>query len=137
MDFQAKCIQYLGEVTGTSRAGNPWRKKEWVVETFGQYPKKVKIQCFGEKSALMNIEPGRNYNFAVDLESHEYNGRWYTEVSVYRVEEMTNDPSMGGGFNHQQPQAPVGQPYGNNQAPYPGNETFVSESDSSDEDLPF
>lgn len=142
MDFQAKCIQFLGETSGTSKAGNPWRKKEWVVETFGQYPRKVKVQCFGDRSASMNLEPNRNYVLSVDLESREFNGRWYTDVSVYRVEEMTGDPNFpqnnpGGGFNQPQyapQQSPMNAPYGGNQGGFGGG-GFVSES--SDEDLPF
>lgn len=140
MDFQGKVIQYLGETTGTSKAGNPWKKKEWVVETFGQFSRKVKVQCFGERSDTLNLEPGKDYTIYVDLESREFNGRWYTDVSVYRVEELNaqnNYPAQpqGGGF--QQPQnmganAPYGNPPG-----YSNNTSFTPSAEESDEDLPF
>ena len=109
MDFQGKVIQFLGEKSGTSKAGNPWKKKEWVVETFGQYARKVKVQCFGDKADSINLEPGHDYTLYVDLESREYNGNWYTDVSVYRVEEMNgqqaqiSQPHQGGGFQNQMP----------------------------------
>lgn len=139
MDFQAKVIQFLGETAGTSRAGNPWKKKEWLVETFGQYPKKIKVQCFGEKSDSMNLEPGKDYTLYVDLESREYQGRWYTDVSVYRVDEYMAQP--GGNMAQPQSSQPIqpnfgGAPYGNN-AGYPGPDFSNSSAGESDEDLPF
>ena len=141
MDFPGKVIQFIGETSGVSKAGKPWKKKEWVVETFNQYPKKVKLQCFGDRSDQMNLEPGRDYTFHVDLESREFQGRWYTDVSVYRVEEYTAQPM--------QPIAPQGgypsqggfggsQYGGNNMNPF-GNPPYEGESSvgESDEDLPF
>lgn len=139
MEFQGKVIQFLGEKTGTSKVGNPWKKKEWVVETFGQYPRKVKVQCFGDRSDTLNLEPGKDYTLYVDLESREFNGNWYTDVSVYRVEEYNGqqnqfnqpqpnvyqNPQQQGGFNNAPYQAPA--------APFGGD---LSANDS-DEDLPF
>ena len=139
MDFEGKCIQFLGETSGTSKTGNLWKKKEWVVETFGNFPRKVKIQAFGERSDSMNIEPGRDYIFSVDLDSREFNGKWYTDVSVFRVQDRGSQP-MG---------APASDPYGNggyqqpsqpNQFGTPGygqTSPFTPSANEADEDLPF
>ena len=140
MDFQAKVIQDLGEKSGTSRVGNPWKKKEWVVETFGQYPKKIKVQCFGDRADSMFLEAGKDYNLFVDIESREYNGNWYTDVSVYRAEEITGQPQTGGQipggvYPTQQPQqgGVAGGPYN---APAPDFGGGL-QSNESEEDLPF
>ena len=141
MDFQCKVIQYIGETTGTSKAGNPWKKKEWVVETFGQYPRKVKIQCFGDRSDTINLEVGKDYNIFVDLESREFNGRWYTDVSVYRVEPFVN--SQPGAMNPPMSQGGFSQPSQNINAPYGtpggfGGQAFTATTvEESEEDLPF
>lgn len=137
MDFQGKVIQFLGEVTGVSKAGNPWKKKEWVVETFGQYPKKVKLQCFGDRADNMNLELGQDYNLFVDLESREFNGRWYTDVSVFRAEvinvpQPTSQPGV-----YTPPQQGYGNgPYGNSDSQSFSQQSFTSVEES-DEDLPF
>lgn len=144
MDFEGKVIQYLGETSGTSKAGNPWKKKEWVVETFGQFPRKVKIQCFGDKSDSINLEPGKDYVLSVDLESREFNGRWYTDVSVFRVQELASQQNMGssqqyqvGGYSNSQPNQNYGNmPYGG-QGSFGGNQPLQSPDDDNDEDLPF
>ena len=147
MDFEAKVIQYLGEQSGTSKAGNPWKKKEWVVETFGQYPRKVKVQCFGDRSDTLNLEPGKDYVLSVDLESREFNGRWYTDVSVFRVQEYQAQQNFGvpqhqpyqGGYQNPQPQQGFSNaPYQNQGVTFGGNEQPFTPNDSdSDEDLPF
>ena len=145
MEFQARVLQCLPEITGTSKAGNPWKKKEWIVETFGQFPKKVKVQCFGDRSDSIILEPGKDYTLSVDLESREFNGRWYTDVSVFRVSEITGgQQSFGGqpqgGYNSGfgQPSGSVGEsvPFGGSN--FGGNHpTFTPSEDESGEDLPF
>lgn len=130
--------------TGTSKAGNPWKKKEWVLETFGSYPRKVKFHIFGDRADTIRFELGKDYTVSFDLESREFNGRWYTDVSVYAardyvnpnnvppVQPYGNEPTMGygapqGGFP--QPGAPV---FGVPQQP-----TFTAPPANSEEDLPF
>ena len=102
MEFVGKVIQVLPIEEGTSRAGNAWRKKGWIAETFGQYPKKVKMDAMNATADALNIEAGKVYNFSVDLESREYNNRWYTDVRVFRAietvapgMESTYTPSQG------------------------------------------
>lgn len=144
MDFEGKVIQFLGETSGTSKAGNPWKKKEWVVETFGQFPRKVKVQCFGERSDALNLEPGKDYILSVDLESREFNGRWYTDVSVFRAQEMVAQqnfgapqPSYQGGYQNPQSQTGMANAPYNNQGSFGGTQSFSVSVEESDEDLPF
>lgn len=146
MDFEGKLIQFIGETSGTSKTGKPWKKKEWVLETFGPYPRKVKVQCFGDRADSIIMEPGKDYRLSVDLESREFGGRWYTDVSVFRVVPFTGaqDAAFGGqGGNG------YGQPYGQpshtsmpGNAPYGGDQYGDSQSsfapaDDNGEDLPF
>ena len=142
MDFQGKVIQFLGETSGTSKTGNLWKKKEWVVETFGQYPKKVKLQCMNARADAINLEPGLDYTFYIDLESREFNGRWYTDASVYRADPYNAQQNFGGqpqqGGYQQQAQPGFSNPaYGGSQPPYGSGQPFSPSVEESDEDLPF
>ena len=156
MDFEGRVIQFIGETSGTTKAGKPWKKKEWLVETFGQYPRKVKIQSFNERADSLNIELGKDYILSVDLESREFNGRWYTDVSVFRVQEYNAPQTFGGqpqgygvgqpqgypgGMQNPQPQNGYGsQQYGSAQpGPFGGDnsQAFSPSVGESDEDLPF
>ena len=49
MEIKGKIIVALPEVSGTSRAGNEWKKREYVLETQEQYPRKVFFNFFGDK----------------------------------------------------------------------------------------
>ncbi|MDE6272882.1 MAG: DUF3127 domain-containing protein [Muribaculaceae bacterium] len=93
MDFVAKLVQDLPMEEGVSKAGNNWRKKSWIVQTFGQYPKTVQVIALGNAIDNVHMELMKVYNLSVDLESREYNGRWYTDVKVFRAVE-TVDPSL-------------------------------------------
>lgn len=144
MDFVGKVIMDLPMEEGVSKAGNAWRKKSWVAETFGQYPRKVKMDAFGNQVDNVHAEIGKVYNFSVDLESREFNGRWYTDVRVFRAIE-TVDPTMAAQANYQQPAAaapaaaaanPFAAPAADPFAAAPGAAGADAFGDSSD-DLPF
>lgn len=129
MEIQGKIIQKLDLKTGTSKAGTPWQKQEWVLETFDRFPKKIKVQTFGDRVNNIHMEPGKDYIVSVDIESREYNGNWYTDVSVYAAREMDGAQNAGG---YNAPQAPMGQPVQNTA---PAGDPFASSDDS--DDLPF
>lgn len=86
MELSGKVIQKLPEVGGNSKNGNAWRKQEFILETPGQYPKKVCVALWGDKIDQFGLQVGEQVNLSVDVESREYNGRWYTEVKAYRVD---------------------------------------------------
>ncbi len=41
--------------------------------------------AWGDKIDQFNIQQGENLAVSVDLESREYNGRWYTDVKAWKV----------------------------------------------------
>ena len=88
MEIEGKIILDLGEQSGTSKAGNLWKKHEWVLETFGNYARKVKFTIFGAKVDTVHVEIGKSYKISVDAESREYNGRWYTDLNAFAAQEI-------------------------------------------------
>ncbi|MDE6410367.1 MAG: DUF3127 domain-containing protein [Muribaculaceae bacterium] len=104
MEIEGKVILDLGMTSGTSKAGNAWKKKEIVIETFGTYPRKVKMTLFGDRSETVGADVGQSYSFSVDVESREYMGRWYTDVSAYSSR-LLNPPTPGEVYA--QPAAPA------------------------------
>ena len=71
---------------GVGKTGNEWRKQEIIVETSGQYPKKVCISIWGDKINEQILQVGNSLNISFDVESREFNGRWYTDVKAWKVE---------------------------------------------------
>ncbi len=77
---------------GTSRNGNNWMKQEYVLETNEAYPKKVHFDFFGERANQYNFEVGDVILLSFDIESREYNGRWYTDIRGWKAEKV--DPNL-------------------------------------------
>lgn len=71
--------------SGTSKAGNQWQKQDFILETGGQYPRKVCICLFGDNVAKFPLQVGQSVTASVDIESREFNGRWYTDVRAWNV----------------------------------------------------
>ncbi|MDN3689598.1 DUF3127 domain-containing protein [Cyclobacterium jeungdonense] len=95
MELTGKIIQALEEQSGNGRNGT-WRKRDYIMETPGQYPKKVCLTVWGDKIDQFNIQPGQEITASIEVESREYNGRWYTDVKVWRVNSPDNNGTGGG-----------------------------------------
>jgi hypothetical protein len=84
VEIKGKIIEILPEKSGQSANGE-WRKQEYVLETDTSYPKKICFMAWGDKIGEFNLQQGENVEVSVDLESREYNGRWYTDVKAWKV----------------------------------------------------
>lgn len=87
MEIKGKIIQALPEVSGVSRSGNPWKKKEYILETIdGAFPRKVHFTCFGDNADKIVLAVGQTATVSFDIESREFNGRWYTDIRAWKAE---------------------------------------------------
>ena len=89
MELIGKIVQLLPEKSGESARG-PWRKQEYILETEDQYPKKVCFMAWSEKIDEFAIKEGESLTVSINLESREYNDRWYTDVKAWRVSRSTH-----------------------------------------------
>lgn len=92
MEISGNIIQVLPLQTGEGKNG-PWKKQDFVIETESQYPKKVCISMWGDRIDENMIKVGNGVTASIDVESREYNGRWYTDVKAWKLEATT----AGGG----------------------------------------
>ena len=101
MEITGRIIAVLPVQGGISKNGNEWKKQEYVLETHDQYPKKVcfqifdgirhwKIIFFSQIFAVLNssgcIQPGEELTVFFDIDSREYQGRWFTNINAWKVE---------------------------------------------------
>jgi hypothetical protein len=85
-ELKTTFVQNLPEERGQGKNGE-WVKNSFVTESTGQYPKKAAFTIWGDKSSLVkNLRPGQEITVKFDLESREYNGRWFTEAKAFAVE---------------------------------------------------
>jgi Protein of unknown function (DUF3127). len=89
MDISGKILQLLPVQTGQGRNGT-WKKQEFILETGDTYPKKVCIAVWGDKVDMSSLQPGDMVDVSFDVESREFNGRWYTDVKAWKVNKKGN-----------------------------------------------
>lgn len=83
MEITGKVIAILPLREGSNSNGG-WKSQDFVVETTGQYPKKVCLNLFGDKVGLMpNIN--EDVTASIEVESREYNEKWFTTVRVWKL----------------------------------------------------
>lgn len=100
--IEGRLVQLLEEQSGQGKTGNVWKKGGIVLETEGsQYPKKIALTVWGEKcDQVKTFRPGEKLSCAIDVESREYNGRWYTDVKAWKIDVVsaTNTASDMGAY---------------------------------------
>jgi hypothetical protein len=91
MQLTAKLIQLLPLQTGTGKNGQ-WKKQDIIVETDATYPKKICVSIWGDKIDAGQLQPGNTLKIDFDVESREFNGRWYTDVKAWKIETAGSAP---------------------------------------------
>lgn len=129
MEIEGIVSQLLPPVKGTSARGE-WTKQEVILEQPGEFGRKVCVSFWGDKALdAAGLKEGEKVNVSVNIESREYNGRWYTEIRVWKMVRGGNvpaNPDMNAGFG-----APAGDI-----PPMPDTEQDSGEEKTYD-DLPF
>jgi hypothetical protein len=117
-EIEGKLFKILPVQTGDGKFGK-WVKQEFIIETFGEYPKKVCFSAWGDKSDdLKNLIEGDKITISFNPESREYNGKWFTDLRIWKITKGEAG-SAKSSFN----------------APPPFNENDIPPED--EEDLPF
>jgi len=83
MEVNGKVIQVLELQSGQGKNGE-WRRQEFIVDiTEGKWTKHLALQMWGDKIVPLNV--GDTINAQVGAKSREYNGRWYTDLTVVSI----------------------------------------------------
>ena len=84
-EINGKVIAVLPIATGEGKNGT-WKSQDYVLETGGQYPKKVCFNLFGDSIDKFNVGIDDEIKVSYDIDSREYNGRWFTTIRAWKVE---------------------------------------------------
>jgi hypothetical protein len=121
LELTGKILTLLPPQSGNSQRGS-WQKQDFIIETEDQYPKKICISVWGDKvNELQKFKQGENIKASINIESREFNGKWYTDVKAWRLE-------------GQQSQDNNSMPSG---VPLPGENDMPDFSEDPGDNLPF
>ena len=95
LEIIGKLTKILNPQTGTGKNGT-WQKQDFILETFDQYPKKICVSAWGDKvEDLKKFGMGDTIKASVNIESREFNEKWYTDVRAWRLENETGSGNQG------------------------------------------
>lgn len=124
LTIKGRVVANLGVQKGTSKAGKEWSKATVVIETEGQYPKKIALDNMKNADNFAALAIGTVGTFHIEIDSREFNGRWFTSVNCWKWETEQAQPAP----------APANDPYAAMGMQPREAQTAQTEGDS---DLPF
>ena len=137
MDFVFEGIVHtiLPEQSGTSARGE-WHNQNVVFEmqTASPYPRKVSVKFFNKRDEVARLVVGAVYKVTFDVESREYQGRWYTDVVGRRIE--PKEATQVAQAQYSEP-LPTVAPAAPSAAPMPTEEPMMPAQSAAIDDLPF
>lgn len=97
MEIKGTVVLNNGIERGTSKSsGKDWQKASLVIETEGQYPKRLRLSNFKDAEKFTALQVSTKGTFHIEIESREWTnpntGRtsWFTEVSCWKWEVESN-----------------------------------------------
>jgi hypothetical protein len=95
LEIIGNLYKIMPEIKGVSSKGE-WVKQDFIIETEDKFPKKVSITAWSEKvEDLKKLRPGDRLKVSFNLESREYNEKWFTDVKAWKIEKAGEGSSAG------------------------------------------
>jgi hypothetical protein len=85
MEFEGIVYKKLPVTKGVSARGE-WQRQDVVFEIPSEFSRKVCVTFFNKPTDAESLKEGETYIVSVNVESREYNGKWYTDVRAWRVQ---------------------------------------------------
>ena len=86
MEFEGTVYKIMPVTKGTSARGE-WQRQDVVFEmNEGSFARKICVTFFNKPDDVARLKEGAAYTVSVNIESREYNGRWYTDIRAWRLQ---------------------------------------------------
>ena len=87
MEFEGVVYKIMPVTRGTSARGE-WQRQDVVFDynDGGQFSRKICVTFFNKESDVAKLREGETFLVSVNIESREYNGRWYTVIRAWRLQ---------------------------------------------------
>lgn len=85
MIIEGIITKVLGEETGISKQGKPWKKGNYVLTSLDKQAIDTKFDVIGdERIKELNLQVGQKVKLEGSVESREWNDRWYSDVHIWK-----------------------------------------------------
>jgi hypothetical protein len=124
LELIGRLMRVLDMRTGMGKMGE-WKNQDFILETPGQYPRNVCISLWGDKiETLKNFAIGDQLKVYIDVESREFNEKWYTSIKAWQLEKVESSTLSASSNNLPD-------------APPPASAADIPPSEEEIDDLPF
>ena len=87
MEITGKLTKLLPVQTGAKKDGGDWQRQTAIIETNEQYPKTIAVDFWADKvEEIEAVELGSFVKMFINIESREYNDKYFTNVKCYKIE---------------------------------------------------
>jgi len=95
LQLTGRLFKIFPEQKGTSKSGKDWKKKDFCIETEEQYSKKICFTLFSDKvSYIDNFVIGDMIDVKFNVESNEFNGRYFTNINAYSIQKSSGNVNI-------------------------------------------
>ncbi len=95
LEIDGKLTKILPEQTGQGAKG-PWVRQAFILETKEQYPRQMCFDAWNDKAdALKKLALGEDLKVRFNIESREFNEKWYTSLTVWQIDKIGIVPLTG------------------------------------------
>lgn len=87
MELQGTIVKIYPTEVVTLRNGNEIEKVKFVLKEDGEYGKTICVEA--TKTAvphLLKKAEGEGVKASINIDSKEYNGKWFTNISAWKIE---------------------------------------------------
>lgn len=129
MSFEINGTVY--KIGDTQTLKNDFTKRDFVIRTDEQYAQILAFELVKDKTAMADkFKPGDAVKVSFDVRGREWEGRFFTNLSAWRIEPAMAENSAQGSTSGAAPMPAPGA------APMPTEPPFDA-GDSAEDDLPF
>lgn len=94
LTVKGKLVKILNPESGVARAGNSWKKQEFVVETNDQFSRKICFTLFNDKVTLLKgLAVGDDLEVSFDIDSREFNNKWFHNINAWKIDLIGQKPA--------------------------------------------
>ena len=92
MEFEGVVYKIMPATKGTSARGD-WQRQEVIFELPQEFSRKICVIFFNKESEVARLREGMTCTVSVNIESREFNGKWYTDVRAWCVQPKEETPA--------------------------------------------
>jgi hypothetical protein len=93
MEIKGKVKSVLPAESGAGKNGKEWKRQDFIIEFMdGEYSKIIALTARAENTLKIvnDLRSGMDVKIQFNIESREYNGKYYTNATAWKIEADAN-----------------------------------------------